>query len=61
MLELLVIRTGLYEEAEQFEAALALFDAKHMRRHTIDIGKMNEKDWDALLDDVIEAKTVITL
>jgi hypothetical protein len=61
MAEILVIKMGVHEHADQIEDAIALCDTKKMKRQDIDMQRMAEQDWDVLLEDILNAKTVITV
>lgn len=61
MLEVLVVETGLFEESDQVEQALGADDVSEFQRIKLDHQSMTPEEWDALLDSVMLATTVITL
>lgn len=59
---LLVLEAGLFPDAATLDDALLLASEKSaIRRQKITSGKMDDAAWDQLLDDILTAKSTLTL
>ena len=59
---LLVLEAGLFPDAATLDDALLLASEKSaIRRQKVTSGKMDDAAWDQLLDDILTAKSTLTL
>ena len=61
MSEFVIINTGLYGETNQMAEAIALLSPEQVKHIHIDVNRMGEQDWNTVLEDVLNSKTVITV
>lgn len=58
---IVVLQTGLFRDAVTLEAALSAQDHPIVIRHRVDPEVLDRTGWDAILNDILSAKIVLTL